>query len=69
MPCAPRMRGCKADCLHRRLVMDYRAERERQERAAEDEYRTRDGNEDAEPLVTFKRWLAGHRVPSWARAA
>lgn len=63
------MRGCKASCLHRRLVMDYRAERERQERAAEDDYRSRDGEEPGQPLITFKSWLRGHRVPAWMRAA
>lgn len=63
MPCAPRMTGCKADCLHRRLVTDYQAERLRQEIAAEDNYRERDGNEDAEPLITFRQWLEGHAAP------
>lgn len=24
MPCAPKMRGCRASCLHRQLVENYR---------------------------------------------
>lgn len=67
MPCTPRMTGCKADCLHRRLVAGYREERQRQEIAAEDNYRERDGNEAAEPLITFRQWLEGHAVPTEAR--
>lgn len=69
MPCAPRMTGCKADCMHRQLVRDYHAERERQEIAAENDYRHRDGNEHASRLITFKQWLIGHRRPAEARAA
>jgi hypothetical protein len=63
------MTGCKADCLHRRLVRDYTAERQRQEIAAENQYRDRDGNEHAEPLITFKQWLTGHAIPAEVRAA
>lgn len=37
MPCPPRMVGCRRDCLHRRMVEDYRAARERDERRR-DEY-------------------------------
>lgn len=69
MPCSPRMTGCKTDCLHRRLVRDYHAERCRQEIAAENDYRHRDGNENADPLITFKQWLEGHRIPAEVRAA
>lgn len=64
MPCAPRMRGCRADCLHRRLVQDYRAERERQLAAAEAasagyaaEWRE---HVERHPLVTFADWLRWH---------
>jgi hypothetical protein len=63
------MAKCRADCLHRRLVTDYRAERERQEIAAENDYRHRDGNEDAPPLITFRQWLEGHKIPAEVRAA
>jgi hypothetical protein len=54
------MLGCKAACLHRQLVNDYRAERERQEIAAENDWRERDGNEHAAPLITFRLWLESH---------
>lgn len=67
MPCSPRMTKCRADCLHRRLVHDYHAERLRQEIAAENDYRDRDGNEHAPPLITFKQWLVGHKRPAEAR--
>lgn len=53
------MRGCRASCLHQSFVRDYQAERERQEIAAENAYRERDGNENAPRLITFKEWLQG----------
>jgi hypothetical protein len=68
MPCARRMIGCKAACQHRRFVRDYQAERLRQEIAAENDFRERDGNEHAEALVTFHRWLKHHRRPAEATA-
>lgn len=61
MPCTKRMIRCRPGCAHRELVLDYIAERERQEIAAEDDYRNRDGNDRATPLVTFKDWLIAHR--------
>lgn len=69
MSCSPRMTTCRSDCLHRRLVNEYRVERERQEIAAENDYRHRDGNENASPLITFRQWLKGHAVPAEVRAA
>lgn len=69
MPCSRRMISCKANCLHRQLVRDYHAERERQEIAAENDWRHRDGNERARPLITFRVWLKAHRRRSEERAA
>jgi len=43
------------------MVRDYQQERERQETAAEDNWRERDGNDRAEPLITFKQWITGRR--------
>lgn len=59
MSCPPAMRGCRIDCGHRAIVCDYRAERERQELAAEDAWRARDGDPDAPRLVTFADWIIG----------
>lgn len=61
MPCPPRMQGCRRDCLHRAMVEDYRAKREREEERLEE----RTGGYPAdralelarEPIVTFKSWL------------
>lgn len=65
MPCAPRMTGCKVDCLHRALVSSYKDERIRQEDAAEAAslgYDTEYAEYVAEhPLITFKEWLIGHK--------
>jgi hypothetical protein len=67
MPCPPRMAGCKIGCLHRRLVQDYWAAREADSSAAEHasygyarelaDYRA------AQPALTFRQWLEGHRQP------
>jgi hypothetical protein len=35
MPCAKGMRGCRPDCLHRRLVRDYQDARDARERLRE----------------------------------
>lgn len=59
MPCSPGMRACRTDCAHRALVRDYQQERERQEIAAENDWRHRDGNDQADPLITFQQWLVG----------
>lgn len=61
MPCPPRMRGCRADCLHRALVEDYRAARERDEIRRDEEtigYATENANYYRENgMVTFRSWL------------
>ncbi len=66
MPCAPRMAGCRADCLHRRMVLDYRLARTAEEAVAEEVsigYATEYAEYVAEhPLITFKDWLIGHRT-------
>lgn len=58
------MSGCRADCLHRRLVSDYRDARDAWEAdleattalyAAEVQDYKRDN-----PGPTFKSWLQGH---------
>lgn len=41
--------------------MAYIEERQRQEIAAENDFRFRDGNEDAPPFITFKDWLLATR--------
>lgn len=65
MPCAPRMAGCKASCLHRALVNDYRVNRHAEEQAADAAsigYATeRAEYVERHPLTTFKQWLIGHR--------
>lgn len=65
MPCAPRMAGCKASCLHRALVQSYKDERIRQEDVAEQlslGYQTEFREYIAShPLITFKEWLVGNR--------
>lgn len=60
MPCAKKMRGCRISCGHRALVLAYREERQRQEIAAENDYRERDGNDQAPALITFKDWIIAH---------
>lgn len=82
MPCAKRMAvrkgdepksGCRATCLHRRLVQEYRDERDRQHEAAMEAsigYETEYQEYVAEhPLVTFKDWLRWHRTQHEEEAA
>ncbi len=70
MPCAPRMTvrkddepgsGCRLECLHRRLVQEYRDERDRQHEAAVEAsigYATEYQEYiEQHPLPTFKDWL------------
>lgn len=69
MPCSKRMRKCYANCLHRRFVQEYVAERDAQLVRAESVARGYD-NETAdyfgasgravEEKWTFKRWLTSH---------
>lgn len=63
MPCKKGMQGCHALCRHRRLVDEYRAERDRQEVVRE----TATGGYATElaeypPIVTFQQWLIGHHA-------
>ena len=55
------MRRCKSACLHRQLVEDYRAAREREEAVRDEEtigHATENANYAREHgIVTFKRWL------------
>lgn len=58
MPCARGMHGCRADCLHRRKVLDYRVARHAAELAREQAT----GGYAAElaehaPLLTFRQYL------------
>lgn len=66
MPCAPRMSGCRSDCLHRRMVLDYRIARHADEMQAEEAaigYATEYAEYVQEhPLINFKDWLIGHRT-------
>jgi hypothetical protein len=78
MPCSPNLAlrrgdipgtGCKADCLHRRFVLDYVSARDEQARRAEDatggwdtevaEYFGSTGR-PVEQRVTFQTWLRAH---------
>lgn len=61
MGCAKRMAGCPASCGHRCLVMDYRAERGRQEDAAWEQAKGYDTEyrELAGGLITFRQWITG----------
>lgn len=68
MPCAKGMARCRLGCQHRALVLDYRAERERQERTAEQQscgYATELAEYlETHPLITFKDWLRLTAAPS-----
>lgn len=63
MPCSKAMRSCRRDCLHRKLVLEYRDARDAYEAVVEREaigYATeeRDYKRD-HPGPTFKAWLQG----------
>lgn len=66
MPCAKGMGGCATLCGHRRLIQDYRAERERQWSElieltggydTEIADRLRELREQGTPLIDYKTWL------------
>lgn len=71
MPCPPGMRGCARTCLHRAMVEDYRAARQRDEDKRDQEtigHATENANYYRENgMVTFQTWLeslAGQRLYS-----
>lgn len=62
MPCSSQMRLCKTNCLHRRAVLEYVAERDAQAVRAEAvtggyPAETAEFFATKEPRLTFKRWL------------
>jgi hypothetical protein len=63
------MLGCRADCLHRLMVQDYRSAREHDEARMERETRLFPGDvaiwKQANYMITFKDWLVGRR--DWNR--
>lgn len=60
MPCKPRMAGCRASCLHRQLVDDYRAARAAAEAAQEaKDYGYTTERRLNGPIITFRDWLTG----------
>lgn len=57
------MTGCRLSCLHKQMVMEYRAAREAAELAREAEcvgYATETAAYG--PIVTFKSWLLDRRA-------
>lgn len=67
------MAGCKASCLHRALVNDYRLARLNEEQQAEEAsigYATEYAEYVADhPLITFRAWLVGQRTRQQEAAA
>jgi hypothetical protein len=59
------MSRCRAGCLHRRLVGDYRVARHAAELAREAETGGYETEAAGLPPIspTFKEWLEGHAVP------
>ena len=74
MPCKKGMIGCKADCLHRQMVTEYRAARHAAELRRESVTAGYPAETAGHPaLVTFKAWLKalsreGHDDGKTARA-
>lgn len=69
MPCSKAMRTCRADCLHRRDVQEYRAARNADEERMERETRLFPGDiviwKEANYMINFKDWLTGKK--QWQR--
>ena len=69
MPCSKAMLKCRADCLHRRDVQEYRAARNADEERMERETRLFPGDiaiwKEANYMITFKDWLIGKK--QWQR--
>lgn len=72
MPCTPGMTGCKASCAHRDFVLNYRAERYRQEIALVEGnlgYATEIADakrvmaENGKPMITFRDALLHREKP------
>lgn len=72
MPCTPNMTGCKASCAHRDFVLNYRAERYRQEIALVEGnlgYATEIADakrvmaENGKPMITFRDALLHREKP------
>jgi len=63
------MLTCRADCLHRRDVQEYRAARNADEERMEHETRLFAGDvalwKEANYMITFKDWLTGKK--QWQR--
>jgi hypothetical protein len=63
------MLKCRADCLHRRDVQDYRAARNADEERMERETRLFPGDiriwKEANYMINFKDWLTGKK--QWQR--
>lgn len=63
------MLGCRADCLHRRDVQEYRAARNADEERMERETRLFPGDikiwKEANYMIIFKDWLTGKK--QWQR--
>lgn len=61
MPCSPGMRRCGRACLHRAMVEDYRAARERDERTRDEQTLGYAADEadyaQRHEMTTFKGWL------------
>lgn len=63
MPCAPGMKGCRRDCLHRYMVTAYHDQRDARDMLRESERFVQHEDEEFEreqPQVTFKMWLEGY---------
>lgn len=75
MPCSPGMKACAASCMHRSRVMDYRAERARQQdklyqqangyatEIADLERQARENSPWRTPYLTFKQHLIQTAIP------
>lgn len=79
MPCSPGMKACAATCMHRARVMDYRAERQRQQdvlyqkangydtEIADLERQARENSPWRTPYITFQQHLIQTAIPPEAR--
>lgn len=75
MPCSPGMTACAASCMHRSRVMDYRAERQRQQDVLYEkangypteitdlERQARENSPWRTPYITFKQHLVQTAIP------